>query len=75
MKVAIRKPTQPAPTPSDILDYFRDKQEVIDSGDWDALRINFMDKVQACNNSAWALTENGLSFIAAHNLHKPTGHM
>ena len=56
--------------PSDILDYFRDKQEVIDSGDWDALRINFMDKVQACNNSAWALTENGLSFIAARNLHK-----
>ncbi len=56
--------------PSDILDYFRDKQEVIDSGDWDALFINFMDKVDACNNSAWALTENGLSFIAAKNLHR-----
>jgi hypothetical protein len=56
--------------PSDILDYFRDKQEVIDSGDWDALQTNFMDKVDACNNSAWALTEHGLSFIAAKNLHK-----
>ncbi len=56
--------------PSDILDYFRDKQEVMASGDWDALFINFMDKVDACNNSAWALTENGLSFIAAKNLHK-----
>jgi len=56
--------------PSDILDYFRDKQEVIDSGDWDALYTNFMDKVDACNNSAWALTENGLSFVAARNLHK-----
>jgi hypothetical protein len=56
--------------PSDILDYFRDKQEVIDSGDWDALQTNFMDKVAACNNSAWALTENGLSFVAAKNLHK-----
>jgi hypothetical protein len=56
--------------PSDILDYFRDKQEVIDTGDWDALQTNFMDKVAACNNSAWALTEKGLSFVAAPNLHK-----
>ncbi|HEY3311390.1 MAG TPA: hypothetical protein VGK00_07085 [Anaerolineales bacterium] len=55
--------------PSDILDYFRDKQEVIDSGDWDALYVNFMDKVDACNNTAWALTEHGLSFVAAKNLH------
>jgi hypothetical protein len=29
-----------------------------------------MDKVDACNNSAWALTEHGLSFVAANNLHK-----
>jgi hypothetical protein len=58
------------PHPSDILDYFRDKQEVIDTGDWDALQTNFLDKVAACNNSAWALTEGGLSFIAATNLHK-----
>lgn len=56
--------------PSDILDYFRDKQEVINSGDWDSLFINFQDKVDACNNSALALTEHGLSFIAAKNLHK-----
>lgn len=56
--------------PSDILDYFRDKQEVIDSGDWDALRDNFMKKVDACNHTAKALTEHGLSFVAARNLHK-----
>ncbi len=56
--------------PSDILDYFRDKKEVIESGDWENLRLNFMDKVDACNKSAWALTEKGLSFIAAQNLHK-----
>jgi hypothetical protein len=56
--------------PSDILDYFREKKEVIASGDWDAMQLNFMDKVDACNKSAWALTENGLSFIAAQNLHK-----
>ncbi len=56
--------------PSDILDYFRDKQEVIDSGDWDNMRLNFMDKLAACNKTAWALTEKGLSFIAAPNLHR-----
>ena len=55
--------------PSDILDYFRDKQEVIESGDWPALQINFLDKVDATNRTAWALTEHGLSFIAAQNLH------
>ena len=56
--------------PSSILDYFRDKQEVIDSGDWDNLQRNFIEKVNAANKSAWALTEKGLSFVAAPNLHK-----
>jgi len=55
---------------SDILDYFRDKKEVIETGDWEALQINFLDKVAACEHSARALTEHGLSFIAATNLHK-----
>ncbi|MBA4376668.1 MAG: hypothetical protein C0401_10920 [Anaerolinea sp.] len=56
--------------PSDLLDYFREKDEVITSGDWDNLRINYLDKVDACNHTARALTENGLSFIAARYLHK-----
>jgi hypothetical protein len=56
--------------PSDLLDYFRDKQEVIDSGDWENLQCNFLEKVNAANKSAWALTEKGLSFVAAPNLHK-----
>ncbi len=56
--------------PSDILDYFREKQEVIDSGDWNNLQHNFIEKVNATNKTAWALTEKGLSFIAAPNLHK-----
>jgi len=55
--------------PSDILDYFREKKEVIESGDWDNLQLNFMDKLDACNNSASALTKHGLSFIAAQKLH------
>ena len=56
--------------PSDILDYFRDKSEVIESGDWENLQINFMDKFEAANRTAYALTQNGLSFIAAQKLHK-----
>lgn len=55
---------------SDILDYFREKEEVIASGDWGSMQQNFMDKVDACNHSAHALTEAGLSFVAARNLHK-----
>ncbi len=55
--------------PSDILDYFRDKQEVIASGDWDHLKLNFLDKFDALNQTACALTEKGLSFLAAEKLH------
>jgi hypothetical protein len=56
--------------PSDILDYFRDKSEIIGSGDWDSVELNFKDKFDALNKTARALTANGLSFIAARNLHK-----
>ena len=56
--------------PSDILDYFRDKSEIIENGDMENLTVNFLDKFDACNRTARALTENGLSFIAAQNLHK-----
>jgi len=55
--------------PSDILDYFRDKSEVIASGDWEAMQLNFLDKIDAANRTAWALTEKGLSFVAA-GVHK-----
>lgn len=58
------------PHPSDILDYFRDKTEIIESGDMEHLLRNFLDKFEACNRTAWALTENGLSFVAAQNLHR-----
>ena len=58
------------PRPSDLLDYFREKKEVIESGDWDALKLNFMEKVAAANHTALDLTKAGLSFIAARNLHK-----
>jgi hypothetical protein len=55
--------------PSDILDYFRDKSEILESGDWKALERNYLDKHDAINRTARALTENGLTFIAAQHLH------
>ena len=55
--------------PSDILDYFRDKEEIIAAGDWEALELNFLDKFDSTNHTARVLTEHGLSFVAAHKLH------
>lgn len=55
--------------PSDILDYFLPKDE-IDPVTMSFLQENYMDKHQAINNTAKALTENGLSFVAAKNLHR-----
>lgn len=53
------------PYPSDILDYFRDKTEIIESGDWDKLERNFLDKVDATAHTGRALTQRGLSVLAA----------
>ena len=55
--------------PSDILDYFLPKTEIEERGLWSALERNYLDRHDAINNTARALTENGLSFIAAPKLH------
>ncbi len=55
--------------PSDILDYFREKAEVLQSGEMALLERNYLDKHAALNRTARALTEHGLSFIAARHLH------
>lgn len=54
---------------SDILDYFREKKEVIESGDWDPLLANYLEKHNAVNHTAWALTDCGLAVQAAPLLH------
>jgi hypothetical protein len=56
--------------PSDILDYFRDKDEVEGAGDMPFLLRNYLDKHDAVNRTARALTENGLAFVAARELHR-----
>jgi antitoxin component of MazEF toxin-antitoxin module len=56
--------------PSDILDYFLPKKEVVEQGLMDALERNYIEKHNAVNHTARALTEAGLSFVAARNLHR-----
>lgn len=56
--------------PSDIFDYFRDKDEIISSGDMKALETNYLVKHRAVNRTARKLVQNGLSFIGARNLHR-----
>ncbi|MFX1367266.1 MAG: hypothetical protein ACFFAY_01525 [Promethearchaeota archaeon] len=56
--------------PSDILDYFRAKNEIIEQDHWPLLLRNYLDKHDALNRTARALTENGLTFIAAQKLHR-----
>jgi len=56
-------------TPSDLLDYNWLKKD-IDSNLMDHLLQGYMDKHDAVNHTARALTEHDLSFIAAKNLHK-----
>lgn len=55
--------------PSDILEYFMSKEEIKEAGIWDDLRVNLLDRYEAVNTTAEALTKNGLTFIAAKNLH------
>lgn len=55
--------------PSDVLDYFRDQAEIEAAGDMPHLLRNYLDKHDALNATARALTERGLAFVAARWLH------
>jgi hypothetical protein len=55
--------------PSDILDYFLPKEDIEKEDLMPALTQNYLDKHNAINNTAKALTEKGLAIIAAPNLH------
>jgi hypothetical protein len=56
--------------PSDILDYFTPKKDIVEKGLMPKLVTNYLDKHDAANSTAKALTENGLTFLVAQNLHK-----
>ncbi len=56
--------------PSDILEYFMSKEEIMEANLWESMRINHLDRNDAVNATARVLTENGLTFLAAKNLHQ-----
>jgi hypothetical protein len=56
--------------PSDILDYFIPKKEIMEKALMPKLLTNYLDKHDSLNRTAKALTERGLAVVAAWNLHK-----
>ena len=56
--------------PSDILDYFMAKEDIAKNGLMPKLLKNFLDKHDALNITAEALTRHGLTFVAAKRLHR-----
>ena len=56
--------------PSDILDYFMPKKDIMEKGLMPKLLNNYLDKHDAVNRTAKALTQRGLTFVAAQNLHR-----
>jgi hypothetical protein len=56
--------------PADILDYFIPKKEIMEKGLMPKLLRNYLDKHDAVNRTAKALTQRGLTFLAAPGLHK-----
>lgn len=55
---------------SDILDYFRSKEEIEQNGLMPAMLQNYLDKHSALNCTAKCLIEHGISVIPAPKLHK-----
>ncbi|RLB96731.1 MAG: hypothetical protein DRH90_24370 [Deltaproteobacteria bacterium] len=56
--------------PSDILEYFLPKAEVIEKGLMDTLMQNYLEKHLALNLTADALTRAGIGVVCATNLHQ-----
>jgi hypothetical protein len=55
--------------PSDILDYFLSKEEILQRGLMGALERNYLEKHEALNRTAEALIKAGIGVICAANLH------
>ena len=56
--------------PSNILEYFLSKEEIIQSNLMGSLERNYLDKHKAVNRTADALTKAGIGIVCAWNLHK-----
>ena len=55
--------------PSDILEYFLPKEDILAQGLMEKVESNYLDKHNALNKTADALTRAGISVICAKNLH------
>jgi len=55
--------------PSNILEYFLTKQEILEQGLMESLETNYLDKHHSVNLTAKALIKSGIGVIAAKNLH------
>jgi len=55
--------------PSNILEYFLTKQEILDNDLMESLQTNYLDKHHSVNLTAQALIKSGTGVIAAKNLH------
>ena len=55
--------------PSDILEYFLSKEEILKQGLMGALEQSYLDKHDALNKTADALTRAGIGVVCAGNLH------
>lgn len=56
--------------PSDILEYFLSKEEIVAQGLMDALERSYLDKHDALNRTADALVKSGVDVVCAWNLHR-----
>ncbi|RPJ44353.1 MAG: hypothetical protein EHM19_06930 [Candidatus Latescibacterota bacterium] len=56
--------------PSDILEYFLPKADIVEKGLMPALERNYIEKHVALNRTARALLKNGIPVVAAKALHK-----
>ena len=54
---------------SDILEYFLSKEDILSQDIMSALELNYMDKHDAVNRTAEALTRAGIDVVCACNLH------
>lgn len=55
--------------PSNILEYFLTKQEILEQGLMESLETNYLDKHHSVNLTAKALIKSGIGVTAAKNLH------
>ena len=55
--------------PSDILEYFLSKEEILKQGLMDALERNYLDKHAAVNHTAASLIKAGIGVVCARKLH------